>query len=1310
MNLWEGLNSELAKHVRVEAKNTLGAYGAQPNLVAEHVGIEHSIRGGGYGHRQIYELVQNAADAILSGGGRGRVHVLLTPSALYCANEGAPIDRDGVTAILMSHVSRKRGSQIGHFGVGFKSVLAVTRGPQFFSRSVSFGFDPVTASARIRQRVPGAEATPLVRIGEPLDPTREAASDPTLAGLMAWATTVVRLPRDESASDWLTDDLRSFPSAFLLFSPHVESLVLEDQVVGARREIRVATADSVSVVSEADATSRWRVFHGAIATSDLPPAARADADPKVIDRESLPVIWAVPLAAKRTRGRFWAFFPTEQETTLTGILNAPWKTNSDRQNLLEGAFNEALLDQAVKLVADTLPALVDPEDPGVVLDLLPARDTVGWADRRLASATYARLARRRSIPGAAGTLVMPNAVRLRPEVGLSSAAQRWLREVGEGQGAKGLCHPSVETRDRRSRAKALGTVQIDSASDWVKLVAQPASEDATLRAVSLVGTVWDELPRSDRGEVLKTPFILTTQGTLAAPHTERLFLPGPEQTEEAAAVIVHRCLAESDAARAVLARIGVQAMSPLAELRALLARLSGAELSVWDRVWALVRRVPEEVALPLLMDREVLLVRTASGAWGEPSKVLLPGPVVPDDGSRDAGVAVDVRFHSVELGLLRRLGLTDSPKPGYPLPDFWEKTWFQGYRDEAIEAFYQSLSGDKARPQRASLQFLESETAGPLDVLPLLGDQGRVLFTEALLDVAIGEDRWVMRHRTRTDHYPQLPFEPPVRWMIRAHGRLNTSLGLRAAAQAVSPALDPWKPFLPVACCSARAALALSLPQSLGELDEAARKEALAQAETTEEHALAASFYKAAAEAGWGRPRKIRCWVGGAQELRNPKHVVVAVGEVEALTVRASGKPFLIAPDRGSAATLVERWGLQPADPIRVGYEPSDEEIQLLDRFPGLKPHLDGAGDSLWLQPCSEIWVEVRPPEGTIDRRRLEVSRWDHLVCHVDTLGSDELLDRVIKELDLRLSAAEISRVRSYLEREGRQRLLSKIRAHTSLPDKLLAAIGVQLLSQRLPEALVTTLAGAGADLMASRVAAAAIAFHGVEVLRRHAADLEAVGLDPPTRWRGSPRALDFVQELGFPPVYAGFEGGRRPPTEEVDGPVDLKPLHPFQETIAARIEAFLAGGSPGRGLVSLPTGAGKTRVVVEALTRGARAGAVDRCLLWIAQSDELCEQAVQTWIDVWRSVGPRRRLRISRLWGATNNRVASVEGPLHLVVATFQSLVRRTDTPGFDWLQDASCVVIDEAHGSTTSSYTQILNWLGLTPRETARPLIGLT
>src|SRR5215203_2020512 len=101
------------------------------------------------------------------------------------------------------------------------------------------------------------------------------------------------------------------------------------------------------MIAEGDARSAWTVFDSKVSVADMPAAAMADADRKTRDRGQLPILWAVPYEAKRTRGQFWAFFPTETETSLSGIVNAPWKTNADRQNLLDGPFNRALLREAV---------------------------------------------------------------------------------------------------------------------------------------------------------------------------------------------------------------------------------------------------------------------------------------------------------------------------------------------------------------------------------------------------------------------------------------------------------------------------------------------------------------------------------------------------------------------------------------------------------------------------------------------------------------------------------------------------------------------------------------------------------------------------------------------------------------------------------------------------------------------------------------------------------------------------------------------------------------------------------------------------
>ena len=91
--------SDAARHVAAESERSLAAYSAKPSLVREHANIERATAQGGYGHRQLYELIQNGADALNTTPG-GRIAIVLTDDCLYCANEGAPIDRSGVEALL----------------------------------------------------------------------------------------------------------------------------------------------------------------------------------------------------------------------------------------------------------------------------------------------------------------------------------------------------------------------------------------------------------------------------------------------------------------------------------------------------------------------------------------------------------------------------------------------------------------------------------------------------------------------------------------------------------------------------------------------------------------------------------------------------------------------------------------------------------------------------------------------------------------------------------------------------------------------------------------------------------------------------------------------------------------------------------------------------------------------------------------------------------------------------------------------------------------------------------------------------------
>ena len=136
---WAGLASPLSQFVAAETESALNAYRVRPDLIREHSNIEAAISQGGYGRKQLNELIQNAADAIKEPG--GRINIVLTKDALYCANEGQPFTEAGFRTLMLSHSSEKRDDEIGRFGLGFKSVIQVTEDPQIFSRSGSVSLE-----------------------------------------------------------------------------------------------------------------------------------------------------------------------------------------------------------------------------------------------------------------------------------------------------------------------------------------------------------------------------------------------------------------------------------------------------------------------------------------------------------------------------------------------------------------------------------------------------------------------------------------------------------------------------------------------------------------------------------------------------------------------------------------------------------------------------------------------------------------------------------------------------------------------------------------------------------------------------------------------------------------------------------------------------------------------------------------------------------------------------------------------------------------------------------------------------------------
>ena len=417
------VDGRIGAYIQEQSEKTLQAYGRQPYLVAEHANTEEDTARGGYAHRQLSELVQNGADTLSLSGG-GQIWIRLTPTHLYCADAGRAIDEDGVKALMFSHLSPKRGTdEIGRFGLGFKSVLGVTDTPEFFSQSGSFRFDRASASALIRDIAPDAESFPVLRLPEAIHPIREAATDPILREMMGWATNVVRLPLKPEAHQSLDKQIEDFPAEFLLFVEHVGRLVLQRDEQEVARIITLTREDDRWILDDGGKKSTWMIEKRLHKLS-----ADAKSDSRSLDNaDEVPIWWAAPVDRLNDPGTFWAFFPTMTTSLLAGILNAPWKTNEDRQNLLPGVYNNELIDAAASMVADALPKLSTPEDPARHLDALPRRQEAGDNEQgvRLRDQLAEVLRERALVPDQKGELRRLSEVSYPPEGLAESALQRW---------------------------------------------------------------------------------------------------------------------------------------------------------------------------------------------------------------------------------------------------------------------------------------------------------------------------------------------------------------------------------------------------------------------------------------------------------------------------------------------------------------------------------------------------------------------------------------------------------------------------------------------------------------------------------------------------------------------------------------------------------------------------------------------------------------------------------------------------------------------------------------------------------------------
>ena len=165
--------------------------------------------------------------------------------------------------------------------------------------------------------------------------------------------------------------------------------------------------------------------------------------------------------------------------------------------------------------------------------------------------------------------------------------------------------------------------------------------------------------------------------------------------------------------------------------------------------------------------------------------------------------------------------------------------------------------------------------------------------------------------------------------------------------------------------------------------------------------------------------------------------------------------------------------------------------------------------------------------------------------------------------------------------------------------------------------------------------------------------------------------------------------------------------LFDHQRKAADKVKKIVFKGDQRRTLLHMPTGSGKTRTTMNIISDYLR-NTEPALVIWLAYSEELCEQAATEFEESWKYLG-NRKLLVHRFWG---NHEIDLDALKDGIVISSLAKMYYTTNQGLYTLGQlgsrANLVIFDEAHQAIAPTYKYVLNALLQHSKESG--LIGLS
>ena len=203
--------------------------------------------------------------------------------------------------------------------------------------------------------------------------------------------------------------------------------------------------------------------------------------------------------------------------------------------------------------------------------------------------------------------------------------------------------------------------------------------------------------------------------------------------------------------------------------------------------------------------------------------------------------------------------------------------------------------------------------------------------------------------------------------------------------------------------------------------------------------------------------------------------------------------------------------------------------------------------------------------------------------------------------------------------------------------------------------------------------------------------------------WGNNDATKAFVEVFNYPEYMVPRDKGTGATSEVVQPSREpFKQLKDYQADIVFRAMGRLEAPN-SKFLIQMPTGSGKTRVAMEIISHFLNDGE-RRHVVWLAERRELCGQAMESFIEVWRHLG-RHPVTVRRMWGEAN--VLSATDMTGFTVAMYQKI--RGSLRDGKVHMGADLIVPDEAHTAIAPTYEEVI--MAMKERRTRQTrIMGLT